>query len=124
MYFEFSVVKSKPNPKPQSQSPKSPTDAEATTLVETTASGIALGTPAYMAPEQVRGEPADHRADIFAFGCVLYEMLTGTRAFRRDTAVASMNAVLSEEPPDLSASNPGVPLAIERVVRRCLEKDP
>jgi serine/threonine-protein kinase len=71
----------------------------------------------------VRGEPADHRADIFAFGTVLYEMLSGTKASGRDTPVAGMNAVLSEDPPDLSASNASVPLALERVVRRSLEKD-
>jgi len=97
-------------------------DAEA--IINTTEPGMVLGTPAYMSPEQVRGEPADHRADIFAFGCVLYEMLSGTRAFRRDTPVASMNAVLSEEPPDLSATNPNVSPALERVARRCLEKQP
>src|SRR5207244_369238 len=74
---------------------------EADTIINTTEPGMVLGTPAYMSPEQVRGEPADHRADIFAFGCVLYEMLSGTGAFRRDTPVASMNAVLSEEAPDL-----------------------
>src|SRR5207249_6459731 len=92
--------------------------------LSTTEPGIVLGTPAYMAPEQVRGEPADHRADIFAFGAVLYEMLSGTRAFRRDTPVESMNAVLSEEPADLSASNTNIPPTLDRVVRRCLEKNP
>src|SRR5262249_18353981 len=97
-------------------------DADAN--IHTTEPGLVLGTPAYMSPEQVRGEPADHRADIFAFGCVLYEMLSGTRAFWRDTAVASMNAVLSEEPPELHAGNAQIPPALERVVRRCLEKQP
>ncbi|MEO8427814.1 MAG: protein kinase [Verrucomicrobiota bacterium] len=97
-------------------------DADA--IINTTEPGMVLGTPAYMSPEQVRGEPADHRADIFAFGYVLYEMLSGTRAFRRDTPVASMNAVLSEEPPDLSATNANISLALERIVRRCLEKQP
>src|SRR5262245_28300089 len=94
------------------------------TVVNTTEPGLVLGTPAYMSPEQVRGEPADHRADLFAFGAVLYEMLTGTRAFRRDTPVASMNAVLSEEPPELAAANANIPAALDRVVRRCLEKQP
>src|SRR6059036_1872623 len=79
-------------------------DADA--IINTTEPGMVLGTPAYMSPEQVRGEPADHRADIFAFGCVSYEMLSGTRAFRRDTPVATMNAVLNEDPPELSAANP------------------
>src|SRR6185369_8256255 len=97
---------------------------EVPTLVDSTQPGMVLGTPAYMSPEQVRGDPADHRADIFSFGAVLYEMLSGTRAFRRDTPVASMNAVLSEEPPELSATNASVPIPLERVVRRCLEKLP
>lgn len=97
-------------------------DADA--IVNTTEPGRVMGTPAYMAPEQVRGEPADHRADIFAFGCVLYEMLSGTRAFRRDTPVESMNAILNEEPPELSSSRAGIPLTLERVIHRCLEKKP
>jgi serine/threonine protein kinase len=103
---------------------KSPTDADAPTLLQRTQPGLVLGTPSYMSPEQVRGQPADHRSDIFSFGCVLYEMLTGARAFRRDTPVESMNAVLKEEPPELSAANPKIAPALERLVRRCLEKDP
>jgi serine/threonine-protein kinase len=103
-------------------------DAAASTVVqpaaESTEPGKVMGTPSYMSPEQVRGEPADHRADIFAFGCVLYEMLSGTRAFRRDTPIASMNAVLSEEPPGLNTSDSSILPALERVVRRCLEKHP
>jgi serine/threonine protein kinase len=93
-------------------------------IINSTQLGMVMGTPAYMSPEQVRGEPADHRTDIFAFGCVLYEMLSGKRAFRHDTPVASMNAVLSDEPPDLALANPAIPAALERVVRRCLEKKP
>ena len=97
---------------------------DAHAVVNTTQPGMVLGTPAYMAPEQVRGERADHRADIFALGCVLYEMLSGRSAFRRDTAVASMNAVLSDTPPNLSATNPSIPPALERIIERCLEKRP
>ena len=85
---------------------------------------MVLGTPAYMSPEQVRGEPADHRADIFAFGAVLYEMLSGTRAFRRNTPVESMNAVLNDALPELSTTHPNIPLALARIVERCLEKQP
>jgi serine/threonine protein kinase len=99
-------------------------ESEAATLISTTVTGLVLGTPAYMSPEQVRGEAADHRSDLFALGVVLYEMLSGARAFRRDSAVASMNAVLSEEPPDLTAHNLDIPPALERIVRRCLEKQP
>ena len=99
-----------------------PIDPDA--IVNTTQPGMVLGTPSYMSPEQVRGEPADHRADIFAFGCVLYEMLSGTRAFRRRTPVESMNAVLNSAPPDLSTTHPNIPLALARIVDRCLEKQP
>src|SRR5262245_1577534 len=110
------------------RTPRPTADLDAPTVVqpaaESTEPGMVLGTPSYMAPEQVRGEPADHRADIFAFGCVLYEMLSGTRAFRRDTPIASMNAVLSEDPPELIASNAVIPPLLERVVQRCLEKLP
>src|SRR5437667_304900 len=97
-------------------------DADA--IINTTEPGMVLGTPAYMSPEQVRGEPADHRADIFAFGCVLYEMLSGTRAFRRNTPVESMNAVLREDPTELAEVALKVPVGCVRVVHRCLEKQP
>src|SRR5207247_5582589 len=90
---------------------------EEPTLIATTEPGMVLGTPAYMAPEQVRGEPADHRTDIFAFGAVLHEMLSGTRAFSRNTPVESMNAVLSDEPPELAASTARISPVLERVVR-------
>ena len=93
---------------------------DAATIVNTTAPGIVLGTPAYMSPEQVRGEPADHRSDIFAFGCVLYEMLSGRRAFKRDTAVESMNAVLKDSPQEMAE----VPFGLGRIAHRCLEKLP
>lgn len=86
--------------------------------------GAVLGTAAYMSPEQVRGEPADHRSDIFSFGCVLYEMLGGQVAFRRDSAVETMNAILKEEAPEFSASDRGLPPGLERIVRKCLEKTP
>ena len=104
-------------------------DAEASTVVQSTANestepGKVMGTPNYMAPEQVRGEHVGHRADLFAFGCVLYEMLSGRRPFKRDTSIATMAAILSEEPPDMTAMRPDLPPALERIVRRCLEKEP
>jgi serine/threonine protein kinase len=77
-----------------------------------------------MAPEQVRGLPVDSRADIFAFGTVLYEMVSGRRAFRRDTAAETMTAILKEDPPDLSEMERPISPGLERIVRRCLEKQP
>jgi Tol biopolymer transport system component len=83
--------------------------------------GIVLGTAGYMSPEQVRGKSADFRSDLFAFGAILYEMLAFRPAFRRDTPLETMTAVLRDEPPDLPAT---VPAALDRVVRHCLEKSP
>jgi eukaryotic-like serine/threonine-protein kinase len=85
-----------------------------------TVPGMALGTPAYMSPEQVRGQPADHRSDIFALGAVLYEMLAGRRAFDGETSIEAMNAILKQEPPPIAGVSPQV----EQIVRRCLEKEP
>ena len=86
--------------------------------------GMVLGTLGYMSPEQVKGKPADARSDIFSFGAVLYEMLSGQRAFRGDSAAETMSAILREEPPDLSATNRNVSPGLERIVRHCLEKSP
>ncbi|HMG32761.1 MAG TPA: protein kinase, partial [Blastocatellia bacterium] len=86
--------------------------------------GMVLGTVGYMSPEQVRGRPVDHRADIFSFGAILYEMLTGKRAFHGESAAETMSAILREDPPDLSESNKNVSPALERVVGHCLEKNP
>ncbi len=89
-----------------------------------TAPGTVMGTMGYMSPEQVRGRETDHRTDIFAFGAVLYEMLSGRRAFRGESAADTMMAILKEEPPDLSETNHAVPAPLERLVRHCLEKNP
>ena len=86
--------------------------------------GMVMGTAPYMAPEQVRGEPVDHRADIFSFGAVLYEMLSGKQAFRGDTAVEAMNSVLKVEPAEFDLEQAKVPPALDRIVRHCLEKNP
>ncbi len=86
--------------------------------------GVALGTIGYMAPEQVRGLNTDHRADIFAFGAILYEMVMGKRSFERGTSADTISAILNDEPPSISQLSPDTPVAVERVVRRCLEKDP
>ncbi len=90
------------------------------TRTDVTVPGTVLGTVAYMAPEQVRGEAAGPAADVFALGVVLYEMLSGRQPFRAATAPETMTAILREDPPPLEA----VPPAVERVVRRCLEKRP
>jgi len=86
--------------------------------------GVVMGTLGYMAPEQVRGKPADPRSDIFSFGAILYEMLSGERAFRGGSAADTMSAILMKDPPDLSATNRSIPPGLDRVVRHCLEKSP
>jgi len=86
--------------------------------------GTVMGTVGYMSPEQVRGLPLDHRSDIFSFGAVLYEMASGTRAFRGDSSVETMNAILKEEVPELPDSGAHVSPGLERIIRRCLEKRP
>ncbi|HXZ80557.1 MAG TPA: protein kinase [Terriglobales bacterium] len=101
------------------------TDADSVTLASShTAPGMVMGTANYMAPEQVRGEATDARTDIFALGSVLFEMLSGERAFQRDTPAETMTAVLKEDPPELSDPARPVSPALERIVRRCLEKHP
>jgi len=86
--------------------------------------GTVMGTMGYMSPEQLKGQSVDHRSDIFSFGAILYEMLSGKRAFRGDSMAETMSAILREEPPDLSETNHTVSPALERVVRHCLEKNP
>src|SRR5437763_4888126 len=85
--------------------------------------GMVLGTVGYMSPEQVRGETVDQRSDIFAFGAILYEMLTGSRAFKRNSSIETLSAILKEDPPDLADVAPNAPQSLDRLVRRCLEKD-
>ena len=89
-----------------------------------TDAGKVLGTVGYMSPEQVRAQPVDHRSDIFSFGSVLYEMLSGRRAFRGASNVETMNAILKEDPPELTETNRHLPPALERIVSHCLEKNP
>jgi hypothetical protein len=86
--------------------------------------GVVMGTLGYMSPEQVRGKAADPRSDIFSFGAILYEMLSGKRAFQGDTAADTMSSILKEDPPDLSLTNQNVSPGLERIVRHCLEKNP
>jgi len=93
---------------------------EALTEARGTAPGTVMGTASYMSPEQVHGADVDRRTDIFAFGAILYEMLSGRRAFARPSSVETMNAILKDDPPELSAD---VPPSLERIVLRCLEKE-
>jgi len=97
---------------------------QAPTIEAGTEPGVVLGTMGYMAPEQVRGKTVDNRTDIFAFGAILYEMLSGRRAFQGDTAADTMTAILKEDPPDLSETGKSVSPALDRLVRHCLEKSP
>ena len=99
-------------------------DPGAPTLGAETEAGAVMGTVGYMAPEQVRGEAADHRADIFGFGAILYEMLAGRRAFQKPTSPETMTAILNEDPPGISQVTANIPPALQRVVHRCLEKKP
>ncbi len=94
------------------------------TVVEATVAGTTLGTVGYMSPEQLRGQHVDQRTDIFAFGCVLYELLSGKRAFARETAADTIAAVLSRDPAPFGGPSSAVPPALEAIVRRCLEKRP
>ena len=88
-----------------------------------TEAGAVLGTPSYMSPEQAEGRPVDCRTDVFSFGSVLYEMLTGHRPFHGDSHVATRKAVLTSTPPPPRAERPELPRELERIVLRCLEKD-
>lgn len=102
-----------------------PYDDHAPTLPSTpTEPGRLLGTVGYMSPEQIRGGSGDHRSDIFAFGAMLYEMLTGRPAFRGDSPIETLNAILKDEPADFYELDIRVPAALERTVRHCLEKNP
>ena len=92
--------------------------------ISLTEAGQVLGTAGYMSPEQVRGAVVDHRSDIFVFGAILFEMLSGQRAFRRDTAAETMTAILKEDLPELTELNRSISPALDRIVRHCLEKNP
>jgi Tol biopolymer transport system component len=103
-------------------------DAEAQTDVPTrkvnTDPGAVMGTVGYMSPEQVRAERLDHRSDIFSLGVIFYEMLSGRRPFRGESAIETLNAILKEDPPELSESNGQINPAFEKIVMHCLEKSP
>jgi eukaryotic-like serine/threonine-protein kinase len=114
--LDFGVAKLQPGPDESGR-----TVEDLTTI---TRSGTVIGTVAYMAPEQLRGKVADHRSDIFSVGAILYEMLAGRRAFRGETEVDTITAVLREDPPDSDLEQAGIPLPFQQIVRHCLEKEP
>jgi serine/threonine protein kinase len=99
-------------------------EGDTLTARDRTTPGQVLGTAGYMAPEQVRGETVDHRSDIFAFGAILYELVTRQRAFKKPTSAETMTAILHEEPPVISLTALGNSPGLLRIVQRCLEKKP
>ena len=104
--------------------PRSASDPGAPTIGGETEPGAVMGTVGYMSPEQVRGQDSDHRTDIFSFGAILYEILAGKRAFQKTTSADTMSAILNEDPPSVSQVTANIPPALQRVVYRCLEKNP
>ena len=115
--LDFGLAKLR-EPKPDAGS------SEDATRKAITNPGVVMGTVGYMSPEQVRGHATDHRSDIFSFGLILYEMITGKRAFQHETMAETMSAILKEEPEEITESNPNISPSLERIVRRCLEKKP
>jgi hypothetical protein len=104
--------------------PSASTGRTDTTEVSTTGAGVVMGTVGYMSPEQARGAPTDHRSDIFTLGAILYEMITGRRAFQAENPVETLYAILKSRPPSFSRIGDGVRNALDAVVKRCLEKEP
>ncbi len=115
--LDFGLAKLRPQPAMNAGS-------EVQTQKKITDPGTVMGTVGYMSPEQVRGQDVDHRSDIFSFGVILYEMLSGQRTFTGDSAIEVMNAILKEEPAELSETNARISPALDKIVRRCLEKKP
>jgi eukaryotic-like serine/threonine-protein kinase len=114
--LDFGLAKRMPAPTERGE-------AATMTSAALTDAGIVMGTVGYMSPEQVRGKPADARSDLFTCGVILYEMFTGVRAFRGDSSVEVMNAILKEDPPELPSSQ-SIPASLDGLMRRCLEKSP
>src|SRR5215469_4122609 len=100
------------------------TTPDSPTLASQTEPGVVMGTVGYMSPEQVKGQVADHRSDLFSFGAILYEMFTGRRAFQGETSVEKMSAILKEDPQELTETGRSIPPALGRIVWHCLEKNP
>jgi WD40 repeat protein len=118
--LDFGLAKTAPS----SSGPNSTVQTLTSADISLTEAGQVLGTAGYMSPEQVRGIAIDHRSDIFVFGSILFEMLSGKRAFRRDTAAETMTAILKEDLPELTELNRSISPSLDRIVRHCLEKNP
>ncbi len=114
--LDFGVAKLQPAPEESGRSVED--------LTTVTKSGAVIGTVAYMSPEQLRAKTVDHRSDLFSVGAILYEMLAGRRAFRGETEVDTITAVLLEDPPEINLEQASVPVAFRQIVRHCLEKEP
>ena len=106
------------------QAQPAPLEAGAATVTAGTSPGMVMGTVGYMSPEQAQGLPVDQRADIFAFGCILYEIATGTRAFSGTSAVDTLHRIIHDQPEPLTVRMPSAPSELQRIVRKCLAKDP
>lgn len=113
--LDFGVAKLQPAPG---------SDHSVESMTTVTKSGAVIGTVAYMSPEQLRSRSVDHRSDIFTFGAILFEMLSGTRAFRGETEVDTMTAVLREMPPEADLDKSGIPATYREIIKHCLEKEP
>jgi eukaryotic-like serine/threonine-protein kinase len=113
--LDFGVAKLQPSAEDQRSVENLPT---------VTKHGTVIGTVAYMSPEQLRGKTVDHRSDIFSFGTILYEMMSGKRAFRGETEVDTMTAVLREEPADANLEQASIPALYQDIVHHCVEKEP
>ena len=116
--LDFGLAKlTQPEPSPSASLSAKPT------MEVATGRGVMLGTMGYMSPEQLRGERSDARSDLFSLGAVLYEMLSGRRAFRGQTSADTISAILREDPPELTATGRDIPPLLDRIARHCLEKD-
>ncbi len=106
------------------QEPAADSESPTPAVAGHTRTGTVLGTPGYMSPEQVHGKPADQRSDIFSFGCILYEAATGRQPFRGASSVATLHAIVYDEPPAIESLSPETPEELRRIIGRCLEKSP
>lgn len=122
--LDFGLAKLRSEPSLLAAGANEPTVTRAGPTRDSTEPGVVMGTIGYMSPEQAQGLTVDHRADVFAFGCVLYEAATGTRPFKGATAVDTLHQIIHAQPPALSQVAPSAPSELQRIVRKCLAKNP